>query len=114
MQYSDDELKTLYRVINEYEPEERSYMEDVKREETFRRVKIPREVIREIFIEAIKEDEGFLYRLYRPFFRIVSLTTLTLALVGIIYIGLVVPLVWAFPFIITALFSIYSYFHFKS
>ena len=103
----------LYKVVTEYQPEELSYFEDVKREETFRRVVIPQNILKELLMELIMEDEDIVHYLYRPFFRGLSFTIFILTIVGIVAIGLVTSLWLAMPLIIASMFSLYTYFYLK-
>lgn len=108
-----DDRNILYKVVTEYQPEELSYFEDVKREETFRRIIIPQSILKDILKELIKEDKDIVHSLYRPFFRSLSFTGFILAIIGVISIGLVASFWFAIPFIIASIFSLYTYFYLK-
>ena len=106
----DDNI--LYRITDDYMDEQSSFLEDVKREETYKRIVIPPEVIKRELIKSLSSDEEFAYYLYRPLFRGVAITVsiISLFLFGAL---LTISLFIALPMIVVTLFGIYSFYYLK-
>ena len=107
------QYRTLYKVKREYDSEKHAHVEDLKREETIKRIYIPPETLKEIIVETFYEFPSLRYLLFKPFFRILSGTVFALSLIGIIGIVLIASIIFVIPFIVSALFGAYSYFYFK-